>query len=83
MKTFKHGFTEPITALQVNEMAGYMSALRGLYNQLAEMTEFKPEKRMVDAVILLDMISATSDELTPLMESFNLRLESFNGRNTL
>jgi hypothetical protein len=74
MKAFNHNFTEPLTEDNIHEMNGFILAMRSFQKELAEMTEWKPEKRMVDAVVLLDKISATIDEFNPLMEAAKKQL---------
>lgn len=76
-KAFPHNF-KPLfytLPLDVNGVNGYTKALTHLYLQLADMTGFKPENRMIDAVVLLDMIAATNEELSELMNAEQERLK--------
>ena len=76
-KAFPHNF-KPLfytLPLDVNGVNGYTKAMQHLYMQLAEMTKFKPENRYIDAVVLLDMIAATNDELNVLMTAEQERLK--------
>lgn len=53
---------------QVKEMAGYSKALQDLNIYLQVITEYKPEKRFIDAVPLLDGISLASGKINALLE---------------
>jgi DNA-directed RNA polymerase subunit F len=79
MTVFPHGFEERFGSIPVDEILGYQKCLRNLYEYIAEVTEMKPEKRMIDAVPLLDLIPATTAELKPLLDKaekiLNERLE--------
>lgn len=71
---FEHGFTDK--EIDINGIRGFGKCLSELYKYLAQKTEFNPEKRMIDAVDLLEKISATSDELTALYNKEQTRLNS-------
>ena len=57
MKTFKH------EVKTIEEINGYQKALDAVYKYLAEVTQFNPVKRYVDAVDILDLIGNTNAEL--------------------
>ena len=76
-KAFPHNFKNlsPSTPLDVNGVNGYTKCLSHLYLKISELTEFNPAKRMIDAVVLLDIIVATNAELHELMEAEQVRLK--------
>ncbi len=75
MKPFEHKFKNAFGIIDTQGIGGYLQALQALYNHIAEATEFKPEKRYIDAVDLLDRISATNADLKPLMEQAEKELQ--------
>ena len=68
MKPYEFNFRQPLGLIDVEGINGYLQALTAVYNQVKELTEFKPEKRMIDAVEILDKITATTKELEKLLE---------------
>ena len=69
---FDHGFKD--TDIDIKGINGFMKCLNSVYNHIAEVTEFNPAKRMIDAVDILDKIAATSDELSILLDKEKTRL---------
>lgn len=57
---------DAITSENIANVNGYSMALIDLVDYLKELTEWKPEKRMVDAVTILDTITETNDKLREL-----------------
>jgi hypothetical protein len=76
MNAFNHNFQKPINMQTFHEMNGYIYCMRALMMKLQEMTQFKPEKRMVDSVELLEAITATQVEFEPLVQDFKERLQN-------
>ncbi|MEO7048958.1 MAG: hypothetical protein ABI091_26885 [Ferruginibacter sp.] len=76
--SFEHGFKNEIPKLDVHAIKGYQKCLTHFYSLIAEMTEYNPAKRMIDAVVLLDKISATSDDLKRILEMEQYRLTTLN-----
>lgn len=70
MKTYPHNFATPLNETTLNEISGYLAALRGLYQFIETETQFDPNKRYIDSVKLLEAISATTDELQPMMKEY-------------
>jgi hypothetical protein len=70
MKAFSHKFKTPLSVTNMHQVRGFTMCMDSLLNQLLEMTGRKPENRFIDAVVLLDMIAATNDELKPMMQDF-------------
>jgi hypothetical protein len=68
MKAFNHSFKTPLSDNDIQQMNGFILALRALQDRLGEMTQYKPEKRFIDAVELLEAITATTSEFEPLMK---------------
>lgn len=62
---FKANFLGIVNIEAIN---GYVACLTALLDYLKEKTEFNPDKRFIDAVDLLDKITATNDELRPIIE---------------
>jgi len=75
MKPFEHKFKNAFGIIDTQGISGYLQALKALYNHIAEVTEMNPEKRYIDAVDLLDRISATNAELKSLMEQAEKELK--------
>lgn len=61
---FRHTFTSAPSEIQA--VNGYLLCLTALMERLKELTEFKPEKRYIDSVELLDAITETNNELLKL-----------------
>jgi hypothetical protein len=76
MKTFNHNFKEPLNEDTIKEMNGFIACMSALQKQLELMTGYKPERRMIDAVVLLEMISDTTDVFTPMMTKYGMQLSS-------
>ncbi len=74
-KPFKHDFSNPFIT-DVNGITGYLAALRQIYLHIADVTEFKPEKRYIDAVDILDRITETTKELEPILEKEQSELKT-------
>jgi hypothetical protein len=67
MKAFNHSFKSPLSDNDIQQMNGFILALRALQGRLEEMTQYRPEKRYIDAIELLEAITATTDEFNPMM----------------
>lgn len=70
-ETFFHGFTPERMKLSVaygHEVLGYNRALIEVLNYLQKTTEYKPEKRFIDSVPLIEKLAATLKELTAIYE---------------
>jgi len=80
MKTFNHNYN---ASTDIERIAGYTECLDALFETLRELTQFKPEKRLVDAVELLDKITGTNEELGKVLHEIrgDLTLESFTTKN--
>ena len=63
-KTFKHSYKG---TTDVQGITGFQNAIREVFNYLAEVTQFNPEKRFIDAVPLLDLIGNTNAELAQVL----------------
>lgn len=76
-QAFEHNFKTAYGSIDVAAMHGYRSALTHVLNYLAEVTEWNPNKRFIDAVPLLEKIEATANELTKLLqeEKENLQIK--------
>jgi ribosome assembly protein YihI (activator of Der GTPase) len=64
MKAFEHGLTSD----NLEGLYAYMRCLKALYDHLEAETNFRPENKHVDAIVLLDRISATFAELKILID---------------
>lgn len=68
-ETFYHGFTAERMKLSTfygYEVLGYNRAMIEILNYLHKTTEYKPEKRFIDSVPLIQKVSATLKELTAI-----------------
>lgn len=71
---FDHGFKHGSFNTYVGyEMLGYNRAMIEVLNYLHKTTDFKPENRYIDAVPLLEQISATLGEITAIYEASRLQ----------
>ncbi len=52
----------------LTEIRGFTKCMDVVLKYIEEVTQFKPEKRMIDAVPLLDKITATNKELSELLK---------------
>jgi hypothetical protein len=64
MKAFEHGLTSD----NLEGLYAYMRCLKALYDHLEKETGFSPKKKLIDATVLLDRISATFAELKILID---------------
>ena len=76
MNTFNHPFKAPISDKEAQQIFGYTKALHGLQKKLEELTEWNPNKRMIDALVLLEAITDTNEELGVLLAEFEERLKN-------
>lgn len=83
MKTFETNFVDSSGNIDIKGIAGFTNALRQLYLYISKQTEFKPEKRYIDAVPLLDIIAETNAELALLLNEADAKLKSENEENKL
>lgn len=70
-ETFNHGFTAERMKLSTfygYEVLGFNRAMIEVLNYLHKTTEYKPEKRFIDSVPLIEKVSATLKELTAIYE---------------
>lgn len=69
-KPFEHDLipTNPFEEVDLHGILGYQKALTAVFNHLAKVTQFKPENRYVDAVEIIDRITATTDQLAPILQ---------------
>jgi hypothetical protein len=72
---FPHGFTERFGHIPIDQIEGYQLALKHIYDHIFEVTQMKPEHRYIDSVHILDRLSATTDELIPLLEEAEKQLQ--------
>jgi len=64
---FEHGYNaDSMKAPFGLEVIGYNKAMMQVLDYLKETTEFKPEKRYIDAVPLIEKIGATAEGLSKL-----------------
>lgn len=75
-EAFKHN----LSFSEIEQVLGYSKCLGNLYSYIAAKTAFNPEKRMIDAVDLLDTITATNDEITELMKAAKYNLELISSK---
>lgn len=83
-KAFPHNFKPlfPTLPLDVKGVNGYTKAMTHFYSQIADMTQWKPENRYIDATVLLDMIAETNGELSELMKEEQKRLQTIELNTT-
>lgn len=67
MKTFRHNFKSASGIIDISGITGYLQCLDAIYQHIEEATKFKPENRQIDAVSILDNITATTKELGELL----------------
>lgn len=67
-KITENPFRTDLLLGESGELAGYTKCLSDLSNYLQVVTEYKPEKRFVDAVPILDGIAKASKELGEMMK---------------
>lgn len=83
-KPFPHNYETIFGVTDISGINGYSKCLRQLYAHLAEVTEFNPAKRYIDAAELLERISATCIELSSIMATEQAKLqEEFTDLQTL
>lgn len=75
MKPFDINIKNPSGDNDINRIFGYQEAINAFYRYIAEQTEFNPEKRYIDAVLLLDKISATNAKLGQLLKEAEVELK--------
>lgn len=61
---FDHPFNTP--EIDIKTMNGYLSCLVALQRYIEKATEFNPGKRYIDAIDILNKITATNNELQRL-----------------
>jgi hypothetical protein len=62
----------------VYKITGYMEAMRDFISYLLEVTESKPEKRMVDSVDILQSITETNIELDKIRKVAEAKLSDLS-----
>lgn len=75
-EAFKHG----LLPTDVEQILGYTKCLNSFYKHLATVTDFKPEKRYVDAVEMLDIIAETNKELSGLLAQAGAALREIESK---
>ena len=60
---FEHG----ISHLQLEELNGYTKCLRDFHALIGRLTEYNPDKRFIDSLVLLDKIAATNKKNMDLL----------------
>lgn len=61
----------------LQEIAGYTKALRSVFLCLADATQYKAEKKMIDATELLTAIEKANEELTQVLKKKKKHLEDY------
>lgn len=74
--TYKNRFKESsLVPVNIMEVRGYQLALADFLEYLKEKTEFNPDKRMVDAVELLDSITETNGAIGKVLSQQEFELK--------
>lgn len=60
----------------VDEIRGYNKCMQDVIDYLKEVTEFNPEKRMIDSVPLLDLIEESAKELAVILKKEEAELNA-------
>jgi len=74
MKTFKHNL-DNFGIANIDRAMGFIDCLREVLNYIEEVTEFKPEKKYINATELLDIIINTNNEFTKLLNRAEIELQ--------
>lgn len=59
----------------IGEVNGYLAALSDVLDYIKELTEFKPEKRMIDAVNIIEAIGKTTKHIGTIQQEFVRKLQ--------
>lgn len=74
-------FTHDITSEQPEQILGYTKCLQNFFDQIKSMTDFNPDKRYIDSVVLLEKITATLGKNEAILDKARGQLNDL--KNTL
>ena len=75
MKTFEHNFNTPFGIVDINGIQGFIKCMNEIYKHIESVTNFNPAKKYIDAVPLLNKMSATSAELAELLNKEQVKIK--------
>jgi hypothetical protein len=78
---FSHPFKPNFLGIvNIEALNGYITALNEIQKHIAEVTGHDPDKRYIDAVEILERITATINELQPILEKEKNDIENLFNR---